>query len=201
MQIINLFNEPLITTELSVDNIKILNYLKKVKYVETIKTREKIASCNMSERMDLLNDLPLLKKQISNSIKDFIENILEYEINFKIPNSWAIKINPNGFSHSHYHAHSFISGVYYPIGNEGFKVGFTRKDINKFWDIPRKKFNPFNSNKASVKVTDNMLVLFLSDIDHEVLPNTSSIDRYSIAFTVNPIGKMGVGDSTINFKC
>jgi uncharacterized protein (TIGR02466 family) len=200
MQMIGLFNEPLVATELNVDNIKILNYLKKVKYIETAKTKEKIASCKMSERMDLLKDLPLLKKEITIKVRYFIENILEYDVKFKLLNSWSTQVSPNGFSQSHHHTHSFISGVYYPIGDEGFRIEFTRKYINKFFDLPIKNYNPFNSNAASIGVKNNMLILFLSDIGHEILPNKSNMDRYSLAFNVNPIGRIGIRDSEIDFK-
>jgi uncharacterized protein (TIGR02466 family) len=200
MQMISLFNEPLLATELNLDNIKILNYLKKLKYINTAKTENNGALCQMSERMDLLKDLTLLKKEINTKVKFFIENILEYNIKFKLLNSWSTQVKPNGFSQSHHHTHSFISGVYYPFGDEGFKIEFTKKYINKFFDLPIKNFNPFNSNAASIGIKSNMLILFLSDLGHEILPNKSNIDRYSLAFNVNPIGKIGNRDSEISFK-
>jgi uncharacterized protein (TIGR02466 family) len=200
MQMISLFNEPLLATELNLDNQKILNYLKKVKYINTAKTEKNGALCQMSERIDLLKDLPLLKKEINTKVKFFIENILEYNIKFKLLNSWSTQVKPNGFSQAHHHTHSLISGVYYPIGDEGFRIEFTKKYINKFFELPIKNFNPFNSNAASIGIKSNMLILFLSDLGHEILPNKSNIDRYSLAFNVNPIGKIGTRDSEIDFK-
>jgi hypothetical protein len=44
------------------------------------------------------------------------------------------------------------------------------------------------------------LFYFLSDIGHEILPNKSNMDRYSLAFNVNPIGRIGIRDSEIDFK-
>ena len=200
MQMINLFNEPVLITELSIDNLKILDYLKKTKYINTAKTEQQGALCQMSERIDLLKDLPLLKKEILSKVKFFIENILEYDVKFKLLNSWSTQVNPGGFSQAHHHTNSFISGVYYPVGNEGFKIQFLRKYINKFLSLPIKNFNPFNSSASIINIKDNMLILFLSDIDHEILPNKSNINRYSLAFNINPFGKIGVRDSEIYFK-
>lgn len=201
MQMLDIFTEPFFATQLNLDNTKILNHLKKVKYIDTAKTQQTTACCQMSEKKDILKNISSLKKEINLKVKYFIEEILQYNVKFKLLNSWSTKVKPGGFSQPHHHTNSFISGVYYPIGHEQFKIQFTRKYINKFFNIPVKKFNSFNSNASSISVVDNMLILFLSDVDHEILPNRSNMDRYSLAFNVNPFGKIGEADSEVFFKC
>jgi len=46
---------------------------------------------------------------------------------------------------------------------------------------------------------DNLLILFNSLLDHEVLTNQSKSTRYSIAFNVLPKGTIGKGDGHVKF--
>ena len=44
---------------------------------------------------------------------------------------------------------------------------------------------------------DNLLIIFNSLLDHEILENTSKHTRYSIAFNLLPKGTIGKGDAQI----
>jgi hypothetical protein len=136
--VISSFHEPFFIAELDLDNKKILKYLDKTDFIPTAQSEIGTSNSLISKKLNILNDIPNLKKQISFCLKAFIEHELAYDFKFKLLNSWATKTFKNGFSHKHYHSHSFISGVYYPMGNPGFNIEFTKKYINKFWNMPVK---------------------------------------------------------------
>jgi uncharacterized protein (TIGR02466 family) len=198
--VISSFHEPFFIAELDLDNKKILKYLDKTDFIPTAQSEIGTSNSLISKKLNILNDMPILKKQISFCIKAFIEHELSYDFKFKLLNSWATKTFKNGFSHKHYHSHSFISGVYYPVGNPGFNIEFTKKYINKFWNMPVKNSNVYNVDNLKITAQNNMLILFLSDLDHTMLPNTSEDIRYSISFNCVPIGKFGLVDSDITIS-
>jgi uncharacterized protein (TIGR02466 family) len=189
-----LFGEPVEIYNLNVDNKKILNDFKKFKYR---KIPESIADFYGSISFNILDKLPSLKKQINLKVKDFIENVLEYETDFKITSSWTTKTLSNGKGHKHHHAHSFVSGVYYPFGHDEFKIKFHIKHFNKFWQFKIKNYNTINSRNWWLPIKDNTLLLFQSDLEHEININNSNIERYSLAFNVLPKGEIGFNDSKI----
>jgi uncharacterized protein (TIGR02466 family) len=198
--VISSFHEPFFIAELDLDNKKILKYLDKIDFIPTGQSEIGKGNSLISKKLNILNDIPNLKKQINSCLKAFIEHELSYDFNFKLLNSWATKAFKNGFSHKHYHSHSFISGVYYPMGNPGFNIEFTKKYINKFWNMPVKTSNVYNVESLKINAGNNMLILFLSDLDHTMLRNTSDEIRYSISFNCVPIGKFDLVDSGITIS-
>lgn len=190
-----LFGEPIHICNLKVNNKNILDKLKKFEYK---KIPESIADFYSSKSYNVLDKIPLLKKEINKNVKYFINDILEYEIDFNITSSWITKTLQNGKGHRHHHAHSFISGVYYPFGNEEFKILFHRKNFNKFWQFKIKNYNTINSRNWWLPIKDNTLLLFQSDLEHEIIINNSKTERYSLAFNVLPKGEIGFNDSKIN---
>jgi uncharacterized protein (TIGR02466 family) len=197
-QIITLFPKPLAIFKLNVDNKKLLSFIKKEIYVPTKSTIKNECNAYVSKEIQLLEKMPELKNNILQCTNFYLKEIFKYDIeNFKIQVSWSTKVSPNGFSQSHSHSHSLISGVYYPIGDKGYKISFSSEKYDSFWDIPVKEYNLYNSNFWEIPIEDNQLILFHSHIKHKIEPNKSNKDRYSIAFNINPIGKVGKNDSEI----
>jgi len=196
-EIIPLFASNIFMYELNIDNKKIINFLKKINYDE-IKFNHK-SYISIENDLFKFKELKILKKEIIKCLKNYYENVIQYDCNFKILNSWATKINPGGYSQFHHHSHSFLSCVYYPKGNIGYNIKFTNRNLDYFWDLPVKKYNIFNSNSWTINVKENTLLIFKSDILHRIEPNESSEDRYSLAFNINPDGYVGTKDSKVKF--
>lgn len=190
----HLFPEPVASFQLNLNSDEIINFLNKQKFY---KNKEEMSQSNVSKNFNILNYLPELKKQIIPCVNYYIKNVLNYNVDFKFEKSWATKTNKKGFSQKHIHNHSLISGVYYPKGSNEFKINFFKKNINSFWNITPKEYTIINSKKWSFKVKENVLILFLSDLEHSIDINNSNLTRYSIAFNVNPVGEIGEGDSKI----
>jgi hypothetical protein len=97
------------------------------------------------------------------------------------------------------HLNSFLSGVYYPLGSKNFKITFYKSDPC-FWDIRVNHENDFNAKSITITIEkDNALILFPSTLNHSIAINDSNIDRYSIAFNINPTGYIGKDDTGIIF--
>ena len=173
----------------------------KIKKGSSEPNRVKVASISWDQiRMIAEDKLPDLKKNILLHAEHFIKNVLEYDVNFKINSSWATEVIPKGFSQKHSHAHSFISGVYYPEYDKNFKISFYKKNHNPFWSLNVKKWNIYNSKKWTFMPNKNSIFLFLSDLEHEIVKNTSNKNRYSIAFNIIPIGQLGYEDIDLFIK-
>jgi uncharacterized protein (TIGR02466 family) len=185
--------------KINIDSNKIINYLKSLKFIHTESTLNGNANCYISKNLNLFNDLPFLKKEINKHIDFYLHKIFLYKMNYKFTTSWATKSNFKGYGQKHSHSNCFLSGVYYPIGNKNFKIKFYKKHSN-IWCVKKEKFNEFNARDLTFNIiNDNTLILFPSDLNHSIENNEENIERYSIAFNINPKGFIGESDSEIEF--
>lgn len=185
--------------KLNVDSNKILKYIENIEFTWTGTSIIKQSSCMISKNKKIFEEINFLKDEISQNIKHYLNDVLKLDMNFQFTSSWATKTPSEGFSQLHSHSNSFLSGVYYPKGDENFIINFYKKKI--FWNINVNESNDFNSQVFKVSILeDNFLILFPSDLDHSIEVNQSKNIRYSIAFNVIPFGKIGSGDSEVNFK-
>jgi uncharacterized protein (TIGR02466 family) len=183
------------------DSNKILEYCKKSSFALTGASEDKTESnnCFITEKFNVLEELNDLKNTIKLSVEHYLYKILKYKMDFKFLNSWVTKTSPGGFSQPHVHCNTFLSGVYYPMGHENFKISFLKRERN-FWDIETTEENEFNLGCLSFNIThNNTLLLFPSSLKHRIEKNESSFDRYSIAFNINPKGMIGKSDTKIFF--
>jgi|TARA_R100001163_G_C4976784_1_gene134512 uncharacterized protein (TIGR02466 family) len=155
--------------------------------------------CLVGEDFNALNKYKELNKEIKKAVDQTLKKKLMLEnIDYRIFSSWITKTPPQSFSDPHNHCNSWLSGVYYPKGNPGFGIKFYHDGISQFF-TPPKKYNTYNSREWVVIPKDNYLVLFFSQLRHQIMPNLSSEDRYSLAFNIIPTGNFGTGDSNIKF--
>lgn len=197
MEVFSIFPKAVIGTNvIEINEDKILNYISNLEFHQNIENYQGSHLSNATINKYILENLEDLKNVIIKNVNIYLNQILEYDINFKIHTSWATKTLPNGFSQNHKHSHYFLSGVYYPKGNKNFKIKFIKD--HSFWNLPIKNFNFLNMNEFIITIEkNNSLILFPSDVYHAVDINLSKEDRYSIAFNVNPLGTINSGDSTI----
>ena len=157
------------------------------------------SSASIGEDLNVLRKYKELNKEIKKAVDKTLKEVLMLEnINYRIFSSWLTKTKPQLFSDQHKHSNSWLSGVYYPKGNPGFGIKFYHDGMNQFF-TPPKKYNIYNSHEWTVIPKDNYLILFFSHLRHQIMPNLSSEDRYSLAFNIIPTGNFGTGDSNIKF--
>lgn len=169
------------------------------KYYKSLEYRNTDASSEMSIKRDVLNKVPEIKKEIKSACNHFINEILSMECDYHIYNSWATLTKPSCVSVAHSHTNSWISGVYYPEHNKDFNIIFYN-DFHYFYMTKIKKYGIYNSRFFTINPQKNQLLLFFSNLRHQIGKNNSNVDRYSLAFNILPKGDFGVEDSRINFK-
>jgi len=183
---------------LNVNSNEIFNFCKNSNFKLTRESLKENAFCYSSNNLNVFNDLPYLKNEIKKHVEYYLYEILKYKMNYKFLNSWITKVTQNGYSQNHSHSNTFLSGVYYPIGNNDFKIKFHKE--KSFWNIETVECNSFNSKDVTINIqNNNSLILFPSSLEHNIVKNNSNIDRYSIAFNINPMGYIGVGDTEVEF--
>jgi uncharacterized protein (TIGR02466 family) len=198
--IIPIFPEAVLyATTIDVDSNKLLNFCKNSSFDFTESSKNKNSNCFASNNLNVFEELIDLKNAIEKNIKYYLFEILKYKMDYKFLNSWVTKTGFGGYSQPHTHCNTFLSGVYYPVGHENFKIRFLKKEPG-FWDIETTEVNIFNIKSLYINITENnTLLLFPSSLKHKIEKNDSNIERYSIAFNVNPKGEIGNGDSKILF--
>ena len=147
------------------------------------------------ENMNVLRKYENLNQEINKAVDETLEKILMLQnVNYRIFSSWLTKTEPGSFSDSHRHNNSWLSGVYYPKGDSGFSIRFHYDNKTQFFTPPT-EYNIYNSTDWVICPEDNHLILFFSQLRHEIMLNQSNKDRYSLAFNILPKGEFGAEDS------
>jgi uncharacterized protein (TIGR02466 family) len=166
-------------------------------------TEEKFKSATgtslITEDLNILKKYKELNKEINKAIDVTLKEILMLKnINYRIFSSWLTKVKPKGFSDSHIHGNSWLSGIYYPKGDPGFSIKFFNDNMTKFF-TPSTEYNIFNSRDWVITPEDNFLILFFSQLRHKIMLNQSTKDRFSLSFNLLPKGEFGESDSKTIF--
>ena len=148
-------------------------------------------SALISQDLNVLKKYKNLNKEINKAVDATLKDILMLKnINYRIFSSWLTKVEPKTSSHSHNHANSWLSGVYYPKGDPGFSVRFFYDDTRPFYTPPT-EYNIYNSKDWTLFPEDNHLILFFSQLRHKIMLNQATKDRFSLAFNILPKGEFG----------
>jgi uncharacterized protein (TIGR02466 family) len=195
-----------------------VNVLETISDKQLLKVKNIIENCNytnstnyalsnknkfskISTDLNLLDNknLSFLKKILINEFNIFKNDILKYHNNnFEITTSWISKTEPGEESEWHQHNNCMYSGIFYINTSENSgDISFETHENKRFQLIPT-EFNIYNSASFTFKPLNNMIILFESQLFHKIFKNNSNMTRYSIAFNVMPVGKIGSSDSFCN---
>jgi len=153
----------------------------------------------ITEDLNILKKYKELNEEINKAIDVTIKKILMLKnVNYRIFSSWLTKVKPKGFSDSHKHSNSWLSGVYYPKGDPGFEIKFFSDNKTQFFTQPT-EYNIYNATEWDIIPEDNLLILFFSQLRHKIMPNQSIKDRFSLSFNLLPKGEFGLNDSRTIF--
>ena len=152
-----------------------------------------------SDTLVLLNDFSQLKKDITEQVNSFVQGCLGYSnaVDFKMTNSWVSKQPPGEQVYMHNHANSLISAVYYlkTPTNCGRLIVHKRKHYDNVFsetvEIPIENHTPVTATGWPFEVEEDMLIMFPSNLEHSVEPNSSNQDRYSLATNFFAFGTFG----------
>jgi uncharacterized protein (TIGR02466 family) len=145
----------------------------------------------MSNETYLLDskELTSLKDQITNHLNVYIRDVIGYDIELYVTQSWS-NYNPKGSSHhTHKHRNSIISGVIYLTDDPAPFV--LMKPDDELLVPDSLKATQYNSPVKTVNVKKNDIMLFPSHIRHGVTQNTNNATRVSLAFNSFYRGVLG----------
>jgi uncharacterized protein (TIGR02466 family) len=199
LDVLPLFSSPVINTQVeNVDPSLVLSKMKTLEFELTNQSKSGSgdAIIGISKSLNILSYFPELKSEIESKLDFYIRNVLMYKnVKYKITTSWGTKTSSGGYGQEHMHSNSWLSGVWYP--EKSSPILFVKRD-RPFLQIEEpEEWNFFNSQQWQIEPEKNTLIIFDSQQNHRVLCNEYDHDRYSIAFNVLPIGRIGTSDSTV----
>ena len=186
-----IFSKPLYIKQLNIDTKKIVSILKKYDfYFDEVKG---INFSSASNSLYVLEDekLLFLKDELLKEINLFTSDVMKYSNNFDITTSWFTKSTPGQSSYYHNHNNCMISGVLYLQTNENCgNLSFNNYD-DKRYKLQVKALNLFNSPEWNITPKDGLLLMFPSEVYHQIQKNNSDTTRYSLSFNLVPTGLLG----------
>ena len=200
LEVLPLFSSPVGIIQIEEDFSSMKNYVSKLDFLDSGTYK-----FFYSDNRKILESFPREKEIIMsyfNSYKDEILNLGPTK--FSITTSWITKTERGGYSHNHRHSNSVYSGIFYFDDSADGDGG--ELEINRDFSIPTFELNCgpnpniYNTNSIQLKPRKNMLVIFPSNLQHQVFENTSNRNRYSLAFNLFPVGPLNDLDSFINLS-
>ena len=202
-QIIPLFSKAFYVKKLEIDTKKIISVMNKTFGSSGTKSTLDVKDISLvSESMFVLEEDKFadLKSELMKEFYIFSNSIMFYPNEFGITTSWFTKTTKNQSSNYHNHHNCMISGIFYLQTDENSGDIVFEDFTNQRNKLIPKEYNIYNSTDYRIKPIDGLLILFPSEVHHKILKSTSDNYRYSLAFNLTPIGKIGTGDSYINMK-
>jgi len=194
-QITALFPTPAYQADLdTVINNEHLNYIMNVYNNDVIELELRNNSSKNKNILEnsIFNDL---KKELKEHLKIYKNEIIKTESDYElyITQSWLNYTRKNQGHHLHFHQNCIISGVYYFQTVENDTITFKRPRVfNSFhFGNFKDQSNIFNCSFYSLPVKKGQLVLFPSELEHQVNVITDDNMRISLAFNVFFKGKIG----------
>lgn len=109
-----------------------------------------------------------------------------------ITTSWVNKTYKGEHHHPHSHHNSLLSGTLYLDVQEDDEITLIRYIETKLlFTIPTRQENAVNITEHSLKVKNNHVVIFPSNLSHRVSPKISEGTRLSLSFNTFAHGTVG----------
>ena len=186
INVVPLFATPVAMFTLELDNVKMLESFTKLSY-KLIKEEDEFLNKHAYIGTDytIINKFPELKASLEESLDYYIKHILQFKAEGQLIKSWATKTGPGGYSNTHRHANSWLTGCYYPLPEENTQIEFLRETPFEY-DTDRITNNLWNSYRYRITAIPNQLLIWPSYLLHRIRTNTGKQNRYSMAFSILP---------------
>ena len=180
-----------------IDNKKVINSLKKLKYNNVYENNRPGSQISTSYNiLDIIDNGAFIKKILLQKINNALEKY-SFETKVKLGIVWGSKTPFESFSDYHWHTNHWLSAVYYPQGtteNPNY-LGFRKWKLDNWYtSATEKNLKPWTQEKYVLTTVAGDLVIFPACYEHRVEINNSFKNRFSIAMVCMPVGKIGVGD-------
>ena len=204
-QVHSLFPTPVFQSEIPLKE-GWLEYVKTLNYDRTAMDNGYI-----SRDRDIFShpELRSLKHEISDAVKYFAYGHLKVSdyVYIDVCRAWGIKHMPNDWAQNHCHMNSIFSGIYYLDVSEhsgDLVIEKGQHSTNCFMTTLTPDVNYFNQYTQQswrVKPENGMILVFPSQVIHNVEKNLTDKERYAVAFDVFIRGTFGsYGGSNVTVK-
>ena len=154
-----------------------------------------------SKSMNVLDGYEDEKKTLMECVNLYKNEVMKWhKSELKITTSWLTKTEQGGFSKSHFHYNSAISGVLYDAANGSDGVGniiFSSPKQASILPCEPSTYTWDNCTEVYVSAIPNHLILFESSLRHHIGKHESVQPRISLAFNTFPTGQVGMLDSSL----
>lgn len=188
--LIDIFKTPIYMKKLNLD----LSYYEKKSFLfEKKHQSRKKSNLGGYQSPDLIVNEDLFQKKFFNDIKEDLNSFYsEFNINKNAQMSelWLNVNRRHAYNKTHDHPFSFMSGVFYIRAPEksgklifhdnSSKNLYTQNFHHKYIE----KWNSYNSTTYQIDPEENVLILFLSSVWHDVEPNETDEPRISLSFNM-----------------
>ena len=135
-----------------------------------------------------------LKTIITNSLNNYIREIEAYpeNVNIRLTQSWLNWTYPGQWHHKHSHDNSFLSGVLYINGEAGDTISFVnpnKRELNAY--PPEEDLTWYNAKSWWIPAVTGEILIFPSNLQHQVAVRQSEGKRISLAFNSFLTGNLG----------
>lgn len=152
-------------------------------------------------------ELSDIRKFVDGSLDWYVKNIQKPKDEFEVylTQSFVNLISDGQGHHVHMHPNSYLSGVLYIQANQdNDSITFLGEPAAspKFFSLPTDDFNVFNSHRWSMPVWTGRLLIFPSNVPHQVITVHNSYERVSVAFNTFIRGQIGMEEeyTLLNLK-
>lgn len=195
-QLLELFPTPVIICQLGRDFTE-----AEMEFVRSYETKLHKNMFNwMTEDNDILSYDPMrdLGFYITERMNEFLRFIYKpsTECSIYMTQSWINYTNAGEAHHQHFHSNSFVSGCLYIQADDDDCIRFwNRKNVSNWYSIPRTEENKYNCESWWVPVKTGDILLWQSDLPHDVpkVSDERKNPRISVAFNGFLQGTIGSG--------
>lgn len=164
-----------------------------IDYVKNLTYTKRTTGTHGRDQTDVL-ELEIfknLKDAILQNVQFYSSEIFKYDVEVYITHSW-LNHNPVGSYHnSHRHSNSVFSGAYYINVPRGSPDLVFSSQIQPYLEIVPREYTVVNSTAWTMPVSCGDLVLFPSNLLHEVPENHCGEERYTLSFNTFIRGEIG----------
>ena len=155
----------------------------------------------MSEDTVWLDNNTEVKTIVEKYLEEYVYKVLAISEKHYLDHctSWVNVHKPGDSGVAHVHANSLFSGVLYvKVDKDSGPIRFNYPAILPTYmthqiEVDLEDNNIYNMREAIIHPNNKMILLFPSHQSHDIAPNSSTIDRYSMAFNYFLKGKFGNG--------
>lgn len=187
-------------------------YLSEDKYLLNNKEQESFK--NVTGVENLLNhtsqnrryleeeNLKNLKKFVLDNVNNYHHNILGYDkrAEIYITQSWLTISKPEEGHHLHRHPNSIYSGVLYLTGEHTQTRFHSPTKLMQQVCFDKDKHTPYLEEILTVTASQGNLIIFPSQLAHDVLPNPSNKLRTTLSFNTWFKGEVGKKETLNNLE-